>query len=408
MLKIKFCRFCKSKKLRDVINLGFQSLTGVFHKKKNSKISRGPLIVTLCRECSLLQLRHSYDLGEMYGDNYGYRSSLNSSMVRHLKNKSINLKRKYNIKQSDYIIDIGSNDGTFLNFFKSYKKLIGVDPTIKKFKRFYNKDILQISDFFPSKKILEELNQKKVKLITSISMFYDLENPLDFVRSISQILEKNGVWHFEQSYMPFMLKNNSYDTICHEHLEYYSLSVIKNILNKANLKILDVEFNDINGGSFAVTAAHTKSTMKPNNKIINWLLKEEKNLNLSDVEVYKNFQKKILLHKKSLLDLLKKLKKNNKTISGLGASTKGNVILQYCGIKNNLLKNIYEINKDKFNKFTPGTNIKILSDKKIIKNNCDYLLVLPWHFKDHIIKKEKKLLQLGIKLIFPLPKIEII
>ena len=154
MFKIKNCRFCKSKKLKDVINLGFQSLTGVFHRKKNAKISRGPLVVTLCRECSLLQLRHSFDLEEMYGENYGYRSSLNSSMVSHLKNKSINLKRKYNIKQSDYIIDIGSNDGTFLNFFKSYKKLIGVDPTIKKFKKFYNKNILQVGDFFPSKKFL--------------------------------------------------------------------------------------------------------------------------------------------------------------------------------------------------------------------------------------------------------------
>ena len=408
MFKIKNCRFCKSKKLKDVINLGFQSLTGVFHRKKNAKISRGPLVVTLCRECSLLQLRHSFDLEEMYGENYGYRSSLNSSMVSHLKNKSINLKRKYNIKQSDYIIDIGSNDGTFLNFFKSYKKLIGVDPTIKKFKKFNNKNILQVGDFFPSKKIFEELNENKVKLITSISMFYDLENPLDFVRSISQILDKNGVWHFEQSYMPFMLKKNSYDTICHEHLEYYSLTVVKKILKKANLKILDVEFNDINGGSFAVTATHIKSTMKPNNKIIDWLLKEEKKMNLSKINVYKDFQEKILRHKKSLLDLLIKLKKNNKIVSGLGASTKGNVILQYCGIKNKLLKNIYEINKDKFNKFTPGTNIKILSDKKIKKKNCDYLLVLPWHFKDHIIKNEKKLLHLGIKLIFPLPQIEIV
>jgi hypothetical protein len=174
------------------------------------------------------------------------------------------------------------------------------------------------------------------------------------------------------------------------------------------MKILNVELNNVNGGSFAVTATHSNSKLKTNNKIIDWVLREEKKMNLSNIKVYKNFQRNILLHKKSLLNLLRKLKNKNKVVCGLGASTKGNVILQYCGITKNLLRNIYEINKDKFGKFTPGSNIKILSDKKINKNNCDYLLVLPWHFKDHIIKNERKTLQAGIKLIFPLPQIEII
>lgn len=408
MKKINKCRFCKSERLKDVINLGNQHLTGVFPKKKNTKISKGPLIVTLCKNCSLLQLKHSFNLNEMYGENYGYRSSLNLSMVKHLKNKSINLQRKYLLKKSDFIIDIGSNDGTFLGFFKNFKNLIGVDPTIKKFKKFYSKNITQIEDFFPSSSILNHIQNNKVKLITSISMFYDLEDPLSFVKSIKKMLDKDGIWHFEQSYMPFMLKQNSYDTICHEHLEYYSLTIIKKILSKAGLKIIDVEFNNINGGSFAVTATHKKSKLSSNNKVIRWLLKEENNMRLSNISVYKNFHKNITHHKKSLLDLLKKLKKNKKIVSGLGASTKGNVILQYCGIKKNLLNNIYEINKDKFEKYTPGTNIKIVSDKKIKKNNCDYLLVLPWHFKDHVIQNEKQHLQNGIKLIFPLPQIEIV
>ncbi len=408
MKRIIKCRFCKSKNLKDVIDLGHQALTGVFPSKKNIKITKGPLKVALCKNCSLLQLRHSYNIEEMYGENYGYRSSLNSSMVNHLCNKSISLIRKYKIKKNDYIIDIGSNDGTFLNSFLNYKNLIGVDPTIKKFKKYYKKNIITINDFFPSNKISELLESKKAKLITCISMFYDLENPLDFVKNIKKILHKDGVWHFEQSYMPFMLKQNSYDTICHEHLEYYSLTIIKKILNKVGLKILDVEFNNINGGSFSVTASHKKSKIKTNQKIINWLLQEEKKMKLDDIKIYQIFSKKIQSHKNSLLNLLKKLRKNKKKVSGLGASTKGNVILQYCKIDESLLKNIYEINKDKFNKFTPGTKIKILNEKKITNKKCNYLLVLPWHFKDHIIKKEKKLLQKGIKLIFPLPQIEII
>ena len=407
MKKILFCRFCKSNKLVDVINLGKQSLTGVFPKNVKDKVTRGPLIVALCKNCSLLQLRHSYNTEELYGLNYGYRSSLNSSMVNHLRNKAITLVKNYKITKKDFIIDIGSNDGTFLNFFKNYKNLIGVDPTIAKFKKNYNKEITQIEDFFPSNILNSKIKLKKAKLITSFSMFYDLEDPFEFSCQIKKMLTRDGVWQFEQSYMPFMLKQNSYDTICHEHLEYYSLTIIKKILEKAELKILDVEFNNINGGSFSVTATHGNSKKKSNQKIISWLLGEEQKMELNKPKVYLDFADRTKKHKKSLLNLLQKLKRNKKKVSGLGASTKGNVILQYCKIDKSLLKNIYEINTDKFGKFTPGSNIKILSDKKINKNNCDYLLVLPWHFKDHIIKKEKKLIQKGIKLIFPLPEIEI-
>ena len=407
MKKILFCRFCKSNKLVDVINLGKQSLTGVFPKNVKDKVTRGPLIVALCKNCSLLQLRHSYNMEELYGLNYGYRSSLNSSMVNHLKNKAITLVKNYKITKKDFIIDIGSNDGTFLNFFKNYKNLIGVDPTIAKFKKNYNKEITQIEDFFPSNILNSKIKLKKAKLITSFSMFYDLEDPFEFSCQIKKMLTRDGVWQFEQSYMPFMLKQNSYDTICHEHLEYYSLTIIKKILEKAELKILDVEFNNINGGSFSVTATHGNSKKKSNQKIISWLLGEEQKMELNKPKVYLDFADRTKEHKKSLINLLQKLKRNKKKVSGLGASTKGNVILQYCKIDKSLLESIYEINTDKFGKFTPGSNIKILSDKKISKNNCDYLLVLPWHFKDHIIKKEKKLIQKGIKLIFPLPEIEI-
>ena len=408
MKKINSCRFCKSKKLINVINLGKQMLTGVFPNNPKTKITKGPLIVCLCKKCSLLQLRHSYDMNELYGLNYGYRSSLNSSMVVHLKNKANSLIKNYKIQKKDIIIDIGSNDGSFLNFFKGYNNLIGIDPTIIKFKKYYNNNITQIEDFFPSKVLTDKIKFKKAKLITSFSMFYDLEDPLKFVNNIKEILDINGIWHFEQSYMPYMIKQNSYDTICHEHLEYYSLTIIKKILTKAGLKIIDVEFNNVNGGSFSITATHKTSKKIPNIKIINWLLREEEKMNLSDTKVYFDFSKKIKQHKKSLLNLLDELKKNKKKISGLGASTKGNVILQYCKINKNLLNNIYEINDEKFGKFTPGSNIRILSDKKINKKTCDYLLILPWHFKDHMIKKEKRLREKGIKFIFPLPEIEII
>jgi hypothetical protein len=329
-------------------------------------------------------------------------------MANHLKKKFIYLKKKYHLKNSDLIIDIGSNDGTFLNFFLNFKNLIGIDPTIKKFSRYYKNNIKKLPHFFSYEILKKNYIFKKAKLITSISMFYDLEDPIKFVLDIKKSLDKDGVWHFEQSYMPSMIKEYSYDTICHEHLEYYSLTMICKILKKCNLRVLDVQLNEINGGSFSVTASHENSRYKSNSRIIKKLINEEKILGFDKIEVYKKFNNKIKKHKKNLFQLLYNLKNKNKKIFGYGASTKGNVILQYCGIDSKLIKNIYEVNEDKFNKYTPGTKIKILSDKKISKKNCDFLLVLPWHFKDFILKKEKKIIKQGIKFIFPLPRIEIV
>lgn len=406
-MKIKKCRSCKSSKLISTFTLGKQYLTGVFPKNKKDKITNGHLALVLCKNCKLLQLQNSFDNEEMYGENYGYMSSLNKSMFTHLKHKVQKLKKKLSLRPKDLIIDIGSNDGTFLSFFSNKFNLVGVDPTIVKFSKYYRKDILQVPYFF-SHEILKNKITKKAKLITSIAMFYDLEDPIKFTKDIYSILDDNGIWHLELSYMPSMIKNVSYDTICHEHLEYYSLTSLKFILDKVNMKIIDIEFNEINGGSFALTVAKKKSAYKEQSKIVNWLLKKEKILKINEVETHKNFFKKCELQKKILTDLLKNLKLMNKKVYGYGASTKGNVILQYCGINSNLIKNIGEVNSYKFNKFTPGSNIKIISEKKLRKLKPDYLLVLPWHFKDFILNKEKKYLDEGVKFIFPLPDIEII
>ena len=403
-MKIKNCRSCKSTHLIKVYSLGKQSLTGVFPPKKNTNITKGDLSMIICNRCKLLQLQHNFNPDEMYGSNYGYMSSLNKSMVSHLKMKALNLKKKYNLKIKNNILDIGSNDGTFLSYFNNKFKLFGCDPTIKKFKNFYRKDIKQIPLFFSSK----HFENTKFDLITSISMFYDLPDPLDFAQQIHSILHEKGIWHIELSYMPMMIKNTSYDTICHEHLEYYSLKSLKYLLDRANLKIVNLSFNQINGGSIELDITKKKSTHKECTHLINWVLESEKLNKYNDIERQKAFFKECKNHKYLLKKLLLTLKKQNKKILGYGASTKGNVLLQYCGINSKILDNIAEVNKFKFNKFTPGTKIKIISEKKAKQKKPDYLLVLPWHFKDHIIKREQKFLKEGGKLIFPLPDIEII
>ena len=408
MMKITKCRSCKSKKLEQTFNLGKQSLTGIFPKNKTQFVTKGYLSLVICKKCSLLQLGHSFNTSEMYGDNYGYMSSLNQSMFEHLRNKIPKLKSLINLHSNDVIIDIGSNDGTFLSFFDKKFKLIGIDPTIKKFHKFYRKDIIKIPEFFSKDTLDKALNQKKAKLITTISMFYDLPDPIKFVEDIYNCLDKDGIWHLEQSYMPAMIRNISYDTICHEHLEYYSLKSIKFILDTVGFKIIDLEFNDINGGSFALTVAKKNSTHKENNKTVQWLLEKEEILNYNNINKHKNFYQECLKQKLLLVNLLKNLKDMKKKVLGYGASTKGNVILQFCNINEKLIPYIGEVNRYKFNRYTPGSNIKIISETKLKQMKPDYLLVLPWHFKDFIIKKEKKFLNNGGKLIFPLPDIEII
>ena len=405
--KIKNCRACKSKKIKHVYSLGNQSLTGIFPNSKKSKISKGNLSLCMCTNCSLLQLEYTFDHNEMYGLNYGYMSSLNSSMEFHLKQKANQLKNKYSLNNGDYIIDIGSNDGTFLSFFTKRFKLIGCDPTINKFSNLYRKDIIKVPDFFSFDKVKRHL-PKKAKLITSIAMFYDLDDPSSFIQDIIKSLHDNGVWHIELSYMPFMIKNMSYDTICHEHLEYYSLLSLNKLLSKNNLKIINIEFNQTNGGSFALDISKKKSIHKECTAIINWVLKKEKIFDYNKINRIKKFFEDCKKHKILLKELILNLKKQKKTILGYGASTKGNVILQYCNITNKEIKYIGEVNKFKFNKFTPGSKIKIISETLAKKMKPDYFLVLPWHFKEHIIKKEEKFLKSGGKMIFPLPDIEII
>ncbi len=407
-MKIKKCRSCQNKKLVKCLDLGKQALTGVFPSSKTEKISVGNLCLVFCTKCTLLQLSENFDQNEMYGLNYGYKSSLNPTMVSHLKAKANKLQDMANLLNGDAVVDIGSNDGTFLSFFNKKYKLIGVDPTISKFKKDYEKHIIQIEDFFSGSVLSKHLVKRKAKLITSISMFYDLENPLSFAKEVYNNLDKEGLWHLEQSYMPSMIKNISYDTICHEHLEYYSLKSIKYILDRANFKIIDIQLNKVNGGSFSLTVAKKDSKKFHKSKLINWLLKKEEVFKFNNVNTIMSFAKDVYKHKKLFRDLILTLNKMGKKVIGYGASTKGNVILQFCKIDQKMLSHIVDINPDKRNKYTPGSKIKIINEKDLEKIKFDYMVVLPWHFRDFVINKEKNNSKKGCKLIFPLPDIEII
>ena len=208
--------------------------------------------------------------------------------------------------------------------------------------------------------------------------------------------------------MPSMLRTNAYDTICHEHLEFYSFKIICEILDKCNMKVIDVQTNSINGGSFAVTACKKNAHYKANTPIIQWMLSQEREMNLQTLKPYKEFEDRIYQHKKNLRSLVESLTSSGKIVAGYGASTKGNVLFQFCELTTKHIPYIAEINEEKFGAFTPGTNIPIISEDEAKFRKPDYFLVLPWHFKSSILERERDFLSAGGKLIFPLPEIEII
>jgi len=307
------------------------------------------------------------------------------------------------------VLDIGCNDGTLLNYYPSTFDKYGIDPS----------DVAQeiklpisvVQDIFPSNELTARLQEKQIDIITSIAMFYDLEDPITFTKGIKQILSPEGIWIFEMSYMPTMLKTTSYDTICHEHLEYYSLAVIEFILRQAGMKIFNASLNNINGGSIRCFATPTDNFIYKNEVFmqnIQCLHQEEFDLELDTDKPYKNFQDRVNVHKEELISLLKKIKKEGKRIHVYGASTKGNTLLQWCGIDNRIVDFAAERNPDKYGARTLGTDIPIISEAESRAMKPDYYLVLPWHFKDEFIEREKESLQQGIGFIFPLPIIEIV
>jgi len=403
---LTFCRICGNAQLVTVLDLGEQALTGRFPKDPTESLTVGPLRLVKCvggaDTCGLVQLADTYDLGEMYGDQYGYRSGLNASMVRHLSAKVAWLTQRRPLAPGDLVLDIGSNDGTTLGQYPDFVTRLGIDPTSDKFRRFHPPGITAVADFFSAATFKQAIGERKAKIVTSISMFYDLPSPLDFVRDVASVLADDGIWHLEQSYLPLMLETNSYDTVCHEHLEFYALRQIQWMTSRSGLRITNVQFNDVNGGSFAVTVEKGEG----DDPLVAELLAKE--AFLETPETWPAFRQTVADHRTQLRATLERLKGEGKKVYGLGASTKGNVVLQYCGITSDLLAGIAEVNPDKFGSFTPGTLLPICSEADALAQKPDVLMVLPWHFRSVFLQNQKSFLDQGGQLLFPLPQIEFV
>lgn len=400
------CRNCNYKILKKIVSIGNQPISSKFNNIKKFNEKKYSLDLYKCQKCDLVQLGKTAPLKQMYGSSYGYRSGISKLMVSHLKKKYLSIKKiKMKCKKT---LDIGSNDGTFLNFFPNKNFNVGIDPSIKKFKKYYNKNSFTINNFFSKDNIVKFFKRKnnsklKFDLISSFAIFYDVENPNKFCKDIFSLLEDNGIWVLEFSYLPLMLKNLTFDQICHEHVTYYSLQTFENIIKKNNLKIINLKLNEINGGSIEVTCAKNNSKFrKPKNKIKKFLDDERKITAAS----FKRFNDRIRKIKRDFLLFINNNK--DKKIIGYGASTKGNVVLNYCNITNKIISYICDENKFKFNKFTPGTNIKIISKNKMRSLKPNYLLILIWPFRAEVINQEINFIKSGGSLIFLLPRFHIV
>ncbi len=412
--EIEGCRICGNQQLDLILDLGNLALTGIFPKTKDEGVPTGPLTLVKCREgtsadsCGLVQLKETYNPDIMYGQNYGYRSGLNKSMVSHLHKKVKRVLGHVSLNLDDIVVDIGSNDSTLLQAYpKEQTALVGFDPTGVKFKKYYPDHITLFTEFFNSETFKIKFGNKKAKIITSIAMLYDLDDPIGFVQEVYDILSEDGIWVFEQSYMPYMLKANSFDTICHEHLEYYRLKQIHWMMKKVGFKIIDIEFNQVNGGSFSITVAKFCSSL-PETPDVAKLLEHEESEGLSTNKPYDEFRNQVFKFKSGIRQLLDKIHNEKGLVLGYGASTKGNVLLQFAGITSRDIPYIGEVNTDKFGCYTPGTLIPIISEEEARKMNPDYFFVFPWHFKDFILKKEKENANKRTPLLFPLPSIEVV
>ena len=407
MKPVTACRICGSSSLILVVDLGWQALSGIFPREYSPEsFPGGPLRLVRCVDeqgCGLVQLEQSFDPNIMYGENYGYRSGLNSSMVQHLERRVRDVEKRVKFETGEVVIDIGSNDGTTLGFFPPSLKRIGIDPTADKYRKYYPRDVVVAADFFDSQIALSLSGGRLAKAITSVSMMYDLENPLNFVKDVSSVLARDGIWMFEQSYLPLMLERFAFDTICHEHIEYYGLRQIDWLLINSGLEIIDVELNDVNGGSFAVTAAH--KGVYPVTGRVEQVREREKILWTNAASAFNTFALGARARADVLREFVIEQIHNGKTVAGLGASTKGNVLLQYSGLNYESISMIGDVNPDKLGCRTPGTWIPIVSEVEVLEQDFDFYVVLPWHFRDFFLNSpnfERK------QLVFPLPEFEIV
>ncbi len=394
---VKKCRICHSISLIALVKIKPQYIASTFvetnlnNPKSKIKI---PMTLLLCKKCGLVQLLETVNPDLLYS-NYFYRSNVSNTMNRDLRDVVADVTGSVVLKDGDNVLDVGCNDGLMLTFYSKKLNRYGIDPAKNIDWSHLDKSIKIINDYFPS----PQLEGKKFKIITSTAMFYDLDNPNEAVKQLKRILGKDGVLCIQVSYLYDTIKDMNFYDICHEHLEYFSLKTLSYLMEKNGMEVFDASTNFVNGGSLRIMAAH-KEAKRPKSANLEYLLLKEKVLQLENPQTYDTFSKLIEINTKRV----KKYIENQKgLVIGLGASTKGNVMLQLCGIDKKKLPYISERNPFKVGLRTLGTDMVLISEEEARKLQPDCMFVIPWNFKAEILEREKEYVRKGGKLLFIMP-----
>jgi len=407
-----------SKFTKKLFSLGDLYVSDFINVDTDARAGKHDMTLVIDERYGAARLEKCTPIHSMFGK-YWYRSGINQTMRTELKGIVDSVTSVQKLEQGDLWLDIACNDGTLLSFVPDGIKKLGIDPAEDSFVAESSKiadDIVQ--DYFTLENFKKsKFKKKKAKVVTCIAMFYDLDEPVDFLKDVSKVMDDDGLFVIQMSYTPLMIKQLAFDNICHEHVYYWGLASMEKLLKKAGLKIVDCQVNDVNGGSFriyikkkksAVTSFATAPYRDVCNVRVESLIKWEKGLKLDKEEIWLDFYKRIEALKKETVDFIKAEKAKGKVICGYGASTKGNTLLQYFGLDNTLIDAIAERSHYKFGLKTIGTNIPILSEEDVRAMNPDYMLVLPWHFIAEFVKREDEFLSKGGKFIVPCPTFEII
>ena len=406
------CRACGSKHLIPILSLGEQYVSNFVDNNYDYKDEeKVPLELILCdpnsNGCGLLQLKHTASRTLLYKQ-YWFRSGLNETMKMALKDITQKAEETIKLSPEDMVLDIGCNDGTLLRTYKSKAKLIGFEPANNLIKEAKQGTDYIINDFFSYNNFKKHFDGLKCKIITSIAMFYDLEDPNSFVNDVVQCLANDGIWIIQMAYLDPMLKLNAFDNIGHEHLEYYSLKSLKKLLEKHNLNIFNVEMNEVYGGSFRVFVKHKNNKLMPISPSVSELEHNEEEIGLDNKKTYEDFAKRVTNIKEKIISFIKTETERGKIVYAYGASTKGNTLLQYCNLNNSFIKKAADRDPIKHGKKTIGTEVPIISEEQARLEKPDYFLILPWHLLEYFKQREKQFLDSGGKFIVPLPKFEIV
>ena len=410
MLTITECRSCGSTNLTNILSLGLQYPSNFIELNSISdKREQIPLELIFCekKDCSLLQLKHTASRESLYKE-YWFRSGLNEKMVDALKDITKSVEKRISLSENDIVLDIGCNDGTLLRSYQSKVRLVGFEPASNLVDEAKEGTDLIINNFFSFFEFVQHFPNERIKAITSIAMFYDLEDPNSFVSDIVNCLDQDGIWVIQMAYLIPMLELNAFDNIVHEHLEYWSLKSVKRLLEEYGLEIFDVELNDVYGGSFRIFVKTKKNGKINIQNSVDEFLKKEDEFGLEKKETYLDFANRVNSLKNKLNDFIKEEISNGKSIYAYGASTKGNTLLQFYNLNNKLISKAADRDSKKFGKMTIGSNIPVISEEQARDEKPDYFLVLPWHLVDFFKERENEFLNNGGKFIVPLPDFKII